>query len=81
MHNFCKISFIAAIAILFASCHSDIPDLPDPADVGKYQYCGYIDKTGTLQCKSPYVISEADCKKIDGHKFYSDAACKDFLHF
>jgi len=67
---------LAIFALSFASCHSDLPGLPSPDEVEGYQYCGYIDKNGNPQCKSPYVISTDDCKKIPGHDFYSDATCK-----
>jgi len=70
-----KLSFIAAVFV-FASCHSDVPDLPTPEEVAKYKYCGYTDKNNVSQCKSPYVISKEDCEKIPGHGFFSDKDCK-----
>jgi len=73
-----------AIALFFASCHSDLPELPSPEEVKGYEYCGY-NKDGTSAstsasvdyCKSTYVISVEDCRKIPGFRIYIDAACNE----
>jgi len=47
---------------VFASCHSDVPELPS---AGKIKFCKYKDKDGVSQCKSTYEVSEADCKALE----------------
>jgi len=72
MHNFYKISFIAAIALFFASCHNDVPELPTPEEVAKYEFCKYIDKDGKEQCKSIYIIRKDDCAEVGGTIFCNE---------
>ena len=57
-----KFACIAAIFV-FASCHSDVPELPSPDEV---KFCSYRDQSNKPQCKSTYEISEKDCKLVGG---------------
>jgi len=60
-----KFGFIAAMFV-FASCHNDVPELPDSEEV---QFCRYKDENNVSQCKSTYEISERDCISIKGVLF------------
>ena len=69
-----KFACIAAIFV-FASCHSDVPGLPNSYEI---KFCRYKDKDGVSQCKSTYEISEADCKALRDKgeaKLYSNKDC------
>jgi len=73
---------LAIFALVFTSCHSDLPELPDPKEVEGYVYCGYnndgsdaVTKPKADFCKSPYVLSKEDCEKIPGRRYYSDKDC------
>ena len=68
-----SILILAIFAIfVFASCHSEVPELPSPDEV---QFCSYRDQYNEPQCKSTYEISEKDCISIKGNLF-SDKDCK-----
>lgn len=69
-----KFVSVAAIALFFASCHSEVPTLPYPEDVEKYKWCGYQSE-GYGVCKSNYEISDADCTAIGGTLFEDKRSC------
>ncbi len=68
-----KLGFIAIIFV-FASCTSNVPELPSPGEVKDYKFCSYYDKDGNLQCISNYKISVEQCNRIDG-ELCSEASC------
>jgi len=57
-----SVLILAIFAIFFASCHSDVPGLPE-----EVKFCVYKDKDGVDKCKSTYEISEADCNALKDH--------------
>jgi hypothetical protein len=66
-------ALILAILVLFSvSCHNDVPGLPSSEEVKGYKYCKYVNINGP-QCKSPYEVSEVDCKRVGGK--LCDAGC------
>jgi len=69
-----KFAGIVTIALLFASCYSDVPGLPTPEEVEKYEFCQYQGKD-KLECESTYVISKSECNIIKGSLF-TDKDCK-----
>ncbi|MDR2583854.1 MAG: hypothetical protein LBC75_10270 [Fibromonadaceae bacterium] len=81
-----KFACAIAIAFLFASCYSDVPELIAPEDVGKYKFCKYKaidDESDSLEykyiCKSTYEISESDCNSVDGEIFDDKDSCEKAL--
>jgi len=70
-----KFGFMAAM-FAFASCHSDVPELPSPEKVAEYKYCEYMSTEG-IQCKSTYEISETDCERVGGKLFDYKENCED----
>jgi len=62
-----KFAGIAAIAIFFASCYNDVPELPTLDKVDGYSYCQYKDDKGNPKCKSTYEISRKSCDAVGGN--------------
>ncbi|GBU25519.1 hypothetical protein R83H12_02169 [Fibrobacteria bacterium R8-3-H12] len=71
-----KFGFIAAMFV-FASCHNEVPELPNPSNIQGYKkFCGYKNKDGILQCKSTYEIFVTDCEKVGG-EIFCDMDCQE----
>jgi len=73
-----KFGFIVAMFV-FASCTSEVPELPSPDEVKNFKFCKYKYKTESgdydYKCKSTYEISETECKNVGGELFPTMASC------
>jgi len=60
-----SILILAIFALVFASCHNDVPGLPTAEEIEGYKFCKYTDEAGESQCKSiPYEMTENTCRKV-----------------
>lgn len=69
-----KFVFIAG-AFIFASCHNDVPELPDVSEI---KFCKYKDKDDNDWCKSTYEIPKELCD-AKGEFFDDKESCEDTL--
>jgi len=64
-----SVLILAILALFFASCHNEVPDLPK-----EVKYCGYKDKDDEYKCKSTYEMFKdpGECEHIIGGVIYDD---------